>query len=247
MSAPKNTKGKAAAAATNYLRHVHQSKGIGGWRSLYLDLLTAPQLSNHDSIIEFGAGSPDFLASTSAARRVAVDISDKYKDSFEAAGVEFAVHNLEVDDLSSLGQFDVAICSDVFEHLLNPDSALRSLESALRPEGILFSHVPNEYRLGTTLRIMLGLQEGLYFHLKESEWTDPHIRRFTDLGFRRFLQQYFQWNVKITHLRYRGIARVLRNATIKVPLCLEGGPTYISTNSRKRYEDIITAISLRQR
>jgi hypothetical protein len=89
---------------------------------------------------------------------------------------------------------------------------------------------------------MLGKQEGLYFHTDESEWTDPHLRRFTDIGFQRFLQQAFRYNVKLTPLRYQGLARKLHRAGFKVPFCLEGGPTYASTGSAETHKKILEAM-----
>jgi SAM-dependent methyltransferase len=239
---PQQAGSAAAAGAENYLETVHRNKGLGSWRSLYLELLQTPPLRDYRSIIEIGAGSPDFLLATSAERRVAVDISDKYRETFEAAGIGFLVRNLDREDLSGEGSFDVAVCSDVFEHLLNPQVALRALKDVLTPCGLLFSHVPNEYRLKTTLRIMLGRQEGLYFHTDENEWTDPHLRRFTDLGFRRFLRQAFRYNVKLTPLRYQGLARRLQRTGFKVPFCLEGGPTYASTDSEATHAKILEAV-----
>ncbi len=239
---PSESSATAPVLAADYLQRVHRNKGLGTWRSLYLELLQKPGLSNYRSIAEIGAGSPEFLIATAAKRRVAVDVSDKYRAAFETAGVDFAVRDLESEDLSGLGDFDVVVCSDVFEHLLRPEVALSSIKAAMEPDGLLFSHVPNEYRLKTTLRIMLGVQEGLYFHLDQSEWADPHLRRFTDIGYRRFLGQAFQHNTKITSLRYRGIAKALHRTGLKVPFCIEGGPTYVSTDCPRKHEAVHEAL-----
>lgn len=227
----------------DYLENLHRDQGVGRWRNLYLELMSTPELADCRSIIEIGAGGPSFLTSMSMDRRMAVDVSDKYKAAFESENVELAIRNMENEDLSGLGRFDVAVCSDVFEHLLHPERALHAIKEALEVEGLLFSHVPNEYRIKRTLRVMLGLQEDLYFHRNATEWTDPHLRRFTDIGYRRFLEQEFQYNIKITPLRYSGFAKVLRRARLKVPFCLEGGPTYVSTNSATRHGMILKAIA----
>jgi 2-polyprenyl-3-methyl-5-hydroxy-6-metoxy-1,4-benzoquinol methylase len=38
--------------------------------------------------------------------------------------------------------FDVVVCFDVLEHVLNPIRALRAIRRALRPQGLLFLHAP---------------------------------------------------------------------------------------------------------
>lgn len=231
--------------AENYLEDVHTGRGLGFWRSLYAGFLKTAPLDARESIIEIGAGSPDFLKAVPMQRKAAVDVSDLYRAEFEEAGIEFYLCNLEQESLEGAEAFDVAVCSDVFEHMLHPQKALMQIRKIINAEGILFSHVPNEYSLLPTIGIMLGLKNGLYFHKDQTEWTDPHLRRFTDRGFRAFLEQEFRYNLKITSLRYRGLAKVLHMLSIPVPLCLEGGPTYASTNSAEVFaqlEDVMKAL-----
>ncbi|HEX7725838.1 MAG TPA: hypothetical protein VF410_04735, partial [Rhizomicrobium sp.] len=65
--------------AAGYLERSFEARGVGGWRSLYLSFIEdlAPR-----AVIELGAGSPDFLASIEAERRVAVDIGQRYAEAF---------------------------------------------------------------------------------------------------------------------------------------------------------------------
>lgn len=46
--------------------------------------------------------------------------------------------NLDVDDISSLGSYDVVVCSNVFEHLGQPRRFLDGIASALNPGGFLY-------------------------------------------------------------------------------------------------------------
>jgi SAM-dependent methyltransferase len=165
--------------AAGYLDRSFEAKGIGGWRKLYLSFIEdlAPY-----TVIELGAGSPDFLENVDAERRVAVDIGQRYADAFAKRGIEFACRNLEQDRLDDLGSADVAICSDVFEHLINPAAALERIAEVLGETGILFSHVPNEYRLSHVVRVMLSKSGTVQFHKDAAEWDDPHFRRFSDTG-----------------------------------------------------------------
>jgi len=213
--------------ARNYLDRSFTAKGVGGWRKLYLSFIEdlAPY-----AVIELGAGAPEFLGQVEAARRVAVDVGRRYADDFASRGIEFACRDLEKDGLDDLGPVDVAICSDVFEHLINPATALDAIAGLMGDHGILFSHVPNEYKLGHVLKVMLNARETVQFHGGAPEWEDPHFRRFSDIGYRQFLSRRFQYNLKLSDLRYGRLARLARALGLGVPYCLQGGPTYASTN-----------------
>jgi SAM-dependent methyltransferase len=214
--------------AAAYLDRTFEAKGIGGWRKLYLAFIEelAPR-----TVIELGAGSPDFLDGIDAERRVAVDIGQRYADAFRAHGIEFARRDLESERLDDLGPVDVAICSDVFEHLINPALALKNIAGVLHDDGVLFSHVPNEYRLRHLTRVMMGKGHTVQVHNGAPEWEDPHFRRFSDIGYRRFLESHFAFNLKLSDLRYAWPARLIKHLGVAVPYCLQGGPTYASTNN----------------
>jgi SAM-dependent methyltransferase len=213
--------------ASLYLDRSFEAKGVGGWRKLYLSFIEdlAPY-----AVIELGAGAPEFLGKIDAERRVAVDIGQRYAEAFQGMGIEFSCRDLEQDNLTDLGPVDVAICSDVFEHLVNPSAALDRISDLLGTHGILFSHVPNEYRLSHILKVMLDRGDTVLFHKGSTEWDDPHFRRFSDSGFRKFLSRRFEYNLRLTDLRYGRAARMLRRLGLSVPYCLQGGPTYASTN-----------------
>ncbi len=210
-----------------YLDRSFKSKGIGGWRKLYLSFIRdlAPY-----SVVELGAGAPEFLEQVDAGRRVAVDVGLRYADAFREHGIGFVCRDLEKETLADLAPADVAVCSDVFEHLINPDRALENIAVLLGERGVLFSHVPNEYRLGHVLKVMLDKSDTVLFHTSNAEWEDPHFRRFSNRGFRRFLARRFRYNVSLADLHYDRPARLVRALGLRVPYCLAGGPTYASTN-----------------
>ena len=216
-----------------YLERSFTRKGVGGWRGLYLRFIDelAPA-----TIVELGAGAPDFLGQIDARRRIAVDVGTRFAEEFERDGIEFVRRDLDRDSLADIGAVDVAICSDVFEHLIEPAVALGHIADVLRPVGILFSHVPNEYRLGHVLSVMLGRRQTVLFHGGHGEWEDPHLRRFSDTGYREFLSRRFKHNLRLTDLRYGRPARMVKSLGIGVPYALQGGPTYASTNDDAAFE-----------
>ncbi len=51
---------------------------------------------------------------------------------------QFRCVNIDSDDLAELGAYDLVICSNVFEHLANPQRFLATVARLLRPEGWLY-------------------------------------------------------------------------------------------------------------
>ena len=56
----------------------------------------------------------------------------------EISSAPFRRINIDTDDLSVLGQYDLVICSNVFEHLAKPDRFLKSAHEILSKQGKLY-------------------------------------------------------------------------------------------------------------
>jgi SAM-dependent methyltransferase len=209
-------------------------KPLSSWRKLYLRILGELRPG---SIVDFGCGHVDFLARLPVEmRRVGLDGNPGYADEYQAAGIEFHAFDFDAGEPPvKLEGFEAAVCSDVFEHLLYPQKLLRIGADALSEEGVLLSHVPNEFRVGDLLPIMRGRAGSVVFHSDTEEWTNPHLRRFTDLGYRRFLGLEFDYHVALAPLNAPKAARQLRRFRLPVPFCLQGGPTYASTRSAETH------------
>ena len=222
---------------TEFAKRSHHAKPLSSWRKLYLELLEelAP-----GSVVEFGCGLVEFLARLpETVRRVGLDGNPGYAAEYAAAGIEFQAFDFDTEKPPvALEGFEVAVCSDVFEHLLYPQRLLGTIARALASDGLLLSHVPNEFRLRNLLPIMRGRAESVVYHTDTDEWTNPHLRRFTDHGYRRFLGLEFEYNLPLNRLKAPRIERRLSRVGLPVPFCLQGGPTYASTNSRETRDRI---------
>jgi 2-polyprenyl-3-methyl-5-hydroxy-6-metoxy-1,4-benzoquinol methylase len=53
-------------------------------------------------------------------------------------GAAFRPVNIDQDDLATLGQHDLVICSNVLEHLSRPEKLLDSIASLLKPGGLFY-------------------------------------------------------------------------------------------------------------
>ena len=89
--------------------------------------------------------------------------------------------------------FDIVVCKDILEHLLDPMAVVREVKRVLKTDGYLIVSVPNHFCLPMRLRIFAG--RGIVYHsLMEDhrreydEWNYMHIRFFTYAGFKRFLR-----------------------------------------------------------
>ncbi len=219
-----------SCSETSYLRDVLDKKGLGSTRRLLLRILEEQRDLFGDSILEVGAGMPDFLLRVPVPRRAALDIEPYYAEHFREAGIDFHLRDLDRQDLDDLGPFDIVVCTDVFEHLRHPAQALARIARIVAPGGVLFSHVPNEFHLGKMVKVMLGWEESVYWHADQPEWEDPHLRRFTDRGYRRFLALAFRHNLRLNALKPSRRERPFNRLGLRAPYCLQAGPTYLSTN-----------------
>jgi methionine biosynthesis protein MetW len=90
-----------------------------------------------------------------------------------------------IDDLNaeplpfSDNLFDLVVCKDVFEHLLNPRYVLSEIHRVLKKGQFLILHVPNHFPVYARFKFLFhGNIDTFGFFPAESRWTYPHIRFF---------------------------------------------------------------------
>lgn len=69
------------------------------------------------------------------------------------------VRNIEHDDISDLGKFDIVIFADVLEHLLDPITALNKVKGILAPKGKILFSIPNMAHISIRLMLLKGFFE----------------------------------------------------------------------------------------
>jgi methionine biosynthesis protein MetW len=79
------------------------------------------------------------------------------------------------------GSFDLVVCTEVLEHLFEPQRALGEIRRVLRPGGQMIVTVPNLAHWRNRLDLaVLGRWNPRGDHLSPVEpWRDPHVRFFT--------------------------------------------------------------------
>lgn len=208
---------------------------IGTWRLIYLNFLNQMKIS---SICEVGSGHPRFLEIIRADKKLAIDFGDDFERDFLKSNINFLNLDLDNDSLEKVtDKFDAVVCSDVFEHLLNPERTLKFCKNILNQEGIFFSHVPNEFNFIRSIKVMFLNRESVSFHSTD-EQNNPHLRRFTNTGYLSFLKKEFEFNLYISDLNYIGFKKFLNKIKVPIPYGFQFGPTYISTNDLNKYKEI---------
>jgi len=124
------------------------ARALDYFRSGFLD-----RIPGHSSYLEVGPGHGLFLFFASKCanldRLEAWDVSEssiaETKSTLKALDVRRDIRIIAQDILkapSSAGEYDAAVISEVLEHLEQPDVALRTLRTALKPGGRIFINAP---------------------------------------------------------------------------------------------------------
>ena len=82
------------------------------------------------------------------------------------------------------GYFDVIVCNDVIEHMLDPEAFLVSLKSKLAAKGVLVGSIPNVRFWGNLINLLVYHD----WKYEDSGVLDKtHLRFFTGKSFRRLM------------------------------------------------------------
>jgi O-antigen biosynthesis protein len=84
------------------------------------------------------------------------DIIQKAKENGYQNVYTLNFNNDSVDLSALTKKYDVIICADVLEHLVNPQNVLKMLKSFLKPDGMFVISLPNVAFLQTRVNLLLG-------------------------------------------------------------------------------------------
>jgi len=100
--------------------------------------------------------------------------AEKYLDQIWKGSAEQALESKE--GLTSTEPFEVILCLDVLEHLLDPWAVTRQLVSRLSPGGLLITSIPNVRFYKVSLALLL---KGQWTYQESGVLDSTHIRFFT--------------------------------------------------------------------
>ena len=145
-------------------------------------------------VAEIGVGGGHVLRMFPTARLTAVDISRIQLDvarknlaGYEVRFIQGDASKIELPDAS----FDRMICSEVLEHVVNPDAVLAAIARLLRPSGVAVLTIPNDALIlrlkqvvrRTPVRRLLG---------DRIEWGGDryHLHRWSPSDFERLVERH---------------------------------------------------------
>jgi len=151
-------------------------------------------LKDGTKCLDYGCGDADryprYLVSL-GVNYTGYDISQVAVAKAQANGFQAELFQTDNSIGCDAQTYDAAICLEVFEHLMEPDIALRDMHLALKLGGILITSVPNAAFWTHRLEFLLtGFFNpgGSLLTARKAPWRDPHIRFFNPGSFRRFVR-----------------------------------------------------------
>ncbi|KAA3437582.1 methyltransferase domain-containing protein [Rufibacter hautae] len=102
------------------------------------------------------------------------------KTYIERYNIGFYTKDIEKDNFSDLGKFDLVLFTEVLEHLnFYPVSTLLKIKSLLSPKGKLIISTPDSQEWGITTKYYNSLEEVPVFNNQVQPWIDDHIWQYS--------------------------------------------------------------------
>lgn len=160
------------------------------------------------SILELGCanGATGALALSTDKCGSYVGIEMSPEAAEEARSVLTTVHagNVEAMVLPYTdASFDILICGEVLEHLVDPPATLARLVRLLKPGGKMFASVPNV----SHWRVIAALIRGQFDYTDWGVMDRTHLRWFTPRTFRRLIEDA---GIEVDHLASLGDSLLTR-------------------------------------
>lgn len=161
---------------------MYDTKQLEYFSNIRLDLLELiPNKYRNGNVLEVGAGSGDTLLFAKqnryASKVTGIDIqSINHSHQSHSEIDQFIIGNVEQDDLLFTQQpFDVIICGDVLEHLVDPWHTIQKLKSYLSEEGVIIASIPNFREITTLTNICF---KGDFKYQESGILDKTHLRFF---------------------------------------------------------------------
>jgi 2-polyprenyl-3-methyl-5-hydroxy-6-metoxy-1,4-benzoquinol methylase len=147
-------------------------------------------------VAEVGSGGGHVLRMFPEARLTAIDVSDEYLAIARKnlAGYDIRFLKGEVDKMElPRAQFDRVICTEVLEHVVDPEAVLAAIATLLRPSGVAVITVPNDPLIGRIKDVIRRSPAGRILG-DRIEWGGDtyHLHQWTPDSFATLLARHFR-------------------------------------------------------
>lgn len=151
------------------------------------------------NVLDFGGDSGQFIPEfLNICNRYVYDISDKK--------VLEGIKTLKTLDECYHQQYDLIICANVLEHVVNPDETLKVLKSLLSKNGLLYIEVPYDSPFYKNFFLNFQYLFNPYFKKKDI------LKYF----FSRFLKSYYTMHEHINYFTEKSVQNLLKNNDFKL-------------------------------
>lgn len=131
------------------------------------------------SILDVGCGSGALGEQVKARQQCfycGVEIVPQVAERARSKLDKVLVGNIEVISLEKYkGKYDVIICGDVLEHLINPWAVMKKLYNVLKPGGLMIISIPNIL----SITVQQEVEKGLFRYRPAGVRDLRHLRFFT--------------------------------------------------------------------
>ncbi|OHD54264.1 MAG: hypothetical protein A2Y33_16465 [Spirochaetes bacterium GWF1_51_8] len=130
----------------------------------------------YKKVLDIGAGNGKLLEMLEqSSDKHAVDISETGVKIMKGKGINAICHNISLEKLPYPdNRFDLVICTEVLEHIVNPEVVMSEAFRVLKPGGIFISSVPNIYQLATFILVFLDIPP-----INSARYGSQHYRDYT--------------------------------------------------------------------
>jgi 2-polyprenyl-3-methyl-5-hydroxy-6-metoxy-1,4-benzoquinol methylase len=171
-------------------------------------------------VLDVGSGYGGMLISMAeqGARAMGVEIdrerAEMSKQRLAALGMEIPVHEADICEEATRarlgGAFDVVVCQDVLEHVLDPGAVIRGLSRLLVPGGVIYVQIPNKWGIdqllsdhhyGLTGITALSRRQAIEYWTHATREDPRHYGVGFERGERYYLSAFARAGVKLEHVQ----------------------------------------------
>ena len=172
--------------------------GFDKYRTLRLETyvrLLSPRIKNDTKILEIGCYTANLLAFLPKnVDYYGVDFDGEAIEIAKKKGAKVKAVNLDYEDIDLDIKFDIVVCTEVLEHLINPHSLIKKISTLVKEDGYVLISLPNENTLYHRIMSLTGKGVDmcafeLYKHLHLP--TISQSRNFVSKYFKVLKEEYY--------------------------------------------------------